>query len=128
MKTITKKIPETLFFPVVPEDPEAMDQQYPYMHNLFVDPNVRIISTDETDENQMVLMIGMSDHMDDLKNAIHYAGILGRSIFCKWQVEFHKKWKFRKFYFSENKNRNIKALSERGERQLANANGGYIVP
>lgn len=82
MKTITKTIPNQLLFPMNPGKPEEMDRKYSFMHNLLGDkPNIKYTPDPSGSGEIWVMMMGLSEHMDDLKNAIYYGGILGR-MFC----------------------------------------------
>lgn len=79
MKEITKQIPEMLSFRMNPDEAEEMDQKYPYMHNLMNNPTIHTLpDPDGNSGDIMIAVMGYSDHMDDLKNAIFYGGLIGR--------------------------------------------------
>lgn len=76
MKQIEIKINPIGAFMIDPSEPEKMNRKYPFMHNFFVEKNIKY-----SPEARSLMIIGLSDHVDEnLQNPVLYAGLLAKSI------------------------------------------------
>lgn len=77
MKQKIMKIEPIGAFAIDPNQPEEMNEKFPFMHNFFVEPNVLFLK-----ELKSLFIFGLSDHVDEnLQNPVCYAGLLSKSIF-----------------------------------------------
>lgn len=76
MKQIEMKINPIGAFILDPTEPEKMNRKYPFMHNFFVERNIKYAP-----DIKSLLIMGFSDHVDEnLQNPVLYAGLLAKTI------------------------------------------------